>query len=217
VHNVPAEKTTTFTNTYTPEGRVQQVHHVAAPLTVADLPDAWRAPRIVHLGPLVNEVDPVFVHAFPKSIIGITPQGWMRAWDGTGRVRARIWPDAATVLPHASVVIISREDLLYEAMLTEYCGLAPLVVLTAGAQGCTVFLGQEARHVGAPNVSEVDPTGAGDIFAAAFLTYFARTDGDPWEAARRANIIAAASVTASGLSAKLAAMGSALATHAFPA
>ena len=210
VHNMPAPETTTFTNTYTPQGRVQTVHHIAAPLAVGDLPDAWRSPRIVHLGPVANEVDRAFVRAFPKSIIGITPQGWMRTWDGDGRVSACIWPQAAAVLPFASVVIISREDLLYEAMLAEFCRLSPLVILTDGAAGCTLYRGNESRHVAAPAVTEIDPTGAGDIFAAAFLTYFAGTGGDPWEAARRANIVAAASVTASGLDEKLAAMRSAL-------
>jgi sugar/nucleoside kinase (ribokinase family) len=47
-------------------------------------------------------------------------------------------------------------------------------------------------------MSEVDPTGAGDIFAAAF---FARlyTTRDPWEAGRFATHLAAFSVTRHGL------------------
>ncbi len=45
---------------------------------------------------------------------------------------------------------------------------------------------------------ELDSTGAGDIFAAAFFTRLYLTR-DPWESARFANQIAAASVTRRGL------------------
>jgi sugar/nucleoside kinase (ribokinase family) len=44
----------------------------------------------------------------------------------------------------------------------------------------------------------VDPTGAGDIFAAAFFVALQRV-GDAWTAARFANCIAARSVTRAGL------------------
>jgi sugar/nucleoside kinase (ribokinase family) len=47
-------------------------------------------------------------------------------------------------------------------------------------------------------VIELDPTGAGDIFAAAFFFRLYNTR-DPWEAARFATQLAAISVTRSGL------------------
>jgi sugar/nucleoside kinase (ribokinase family) len=50
----------------------------------------------------------------------------------------------------------------------------------------------------APQVEEVDATGAGDVFAAAFIVqYYA--NHDPVEAARFANQVAANSVTRTGL------------------
>ena len=66
-----------------------------------------------------------------------------------------------------------------------------------------VYFGDEVRSVPAPRVTMVDPTGAGDIFATAFLTRLHQTGGDPWEAARFANNIAAQSVTVSGLPHKM--------------
>jgi len=50
-----------------------------------------------------------------------------------------------------------------------------------------------------PQVQELDATGAGDIFAAAFFARFHQTR-DPWEAARFAVNLAAHSVTRPGLS-----------------
>jgi sugar/nucleoside kinase (ribokinase family) len=64
-----------------------------------------------------------------------------------------------------------------------------LVVETHGAGGATVA----GVHVPAPAAEEVDPTGAGDTFAAAFVA--AHRDGaDPVAAAERAVALASASV-----------------------
>jgi sugar/nucleoside kinase (ribokinase family) len=49
-------------------------------------------------------------------------------------------------------------------------------------------------------VAEIDTTGAGDIFAAAFF-FRLYTTRDPWEAARFATQLAAISVTRTGLQA----------------
>ena len=43
-----------------------------------------------------------------------------------------------------------------------------IVVLTRGARGATVYAGDGVLHVPAFPAREVDPTGAGDVFAAAF-------------------------------------------------
>ena len=55
------------------------------------------------------------------------------------------------------------------------------------------------RDFPAPPAQEVDPTGAGDIFAAAFFLWMER-HRDPWGAARFANCIASHSVTRVGVS-----------------
>jgi sugar/nucleoside kinase (ribokinase family) len=47
-------------------------------------------------------------------------------------------------------------------------------------------------------VDEVDPTGAGDVFAAAFFSRLFTTR-DPWESARFATLLSAHSVTRPGL------------------
>jgi sugar/nucleoside kinase (ribokinase family) len=56
----------------------------------------------------------------------------------------------------------------------------------------------DVRRFPAQEVTEVDPTGAGDIFAAAFF-YRLYTTRDPWEAARFATQLATISVTRPGL------------------
>ena len=71
------------------------------------------------------------------------------------------------------------------------------IVVTRGAQGCTVY--SAAGRADAPGfaVTEVDPTGAGDCFDAAFVC--ARLEGLPIaEAARLANACGALAVTVKG-------------------
>lgn len=203
IHNVPAPDTTIFENVYTPAGRVQTIHAVAAPLTVAAVPPSLARAPIVYLGPIANEVDPQLIDLFSNSIVGIGPQGWMRRWDEHGRVYQVDWGDAARALPLAAAVFVSTEDLPNRSVVADYARLAPALVVTEGADGCTVHCRGEARHFPAPVVAAVDTTGAGDIFAAAFLVRLLQTDGNLWEAAEFANRIASHSVTRAGLPAKM--------------
>jgi sugar/nucleoside kinase (ribokinase family) len=71
--------------------------------------------------------------------------------------------------------------------------LAQVPVIKLGAAGCSVF----GRHVPAPSVQQVDGTGAGDAFAAAFCAAWIH-GATPIEAAEKAVIVAAEAVTRSG-------------------
>ena len=106
-------------------------------------------------------------------------------------------------MPLAAAVITSLEDLPDRGHLDRIRSWSPLVVLTHGKDGCTVYARDEERYFDAPPVNEVNPTGAGDIFAAAFLVRLQQTNGNPWEAAQFANQVAARSVTESDLLAKI--------------
>ena len=190
VHCQPAEQTTTFENVYLPGGRRQYVHGVAGSLTVADLPSEWAKTAIVHLGPLAQEVDPALAEAFPGALLGVTPQGWLRRWDGQGRVHPVEWEHADRVLSAADAVVLSLDDLGGDrSQLETYVGLARLLVLTIGKDGAIVYWQGREQRVRAYVVAELDPTGAGDVFAAAYFVRLHET-GDVIEAARFANCAA---------------------------
>ncbi|MBK8989036.1 MAG: ribokinase [Chloroflexi bacterium] len=204
LHTIPAAQTTTFENVYTANGRMQTLHAQAAPLLPGHVPADWQRPDIVHLAPIANEIDPAMIHLFSNSLVGLTPQGWMRRWGADGRVYATDWPDAREFLPLAAAVILSHEDLRDEAQLAQYRAWSHLLVVTKGYDGCTIYFEDEIRHIPARRALEVNATGAGDIFATAFLIRLHQTGGNPWEAGRFANDIAACSVELDGLEAKLA-------------
>ena len=194
-----ASHTTTFENIYTPSGRRQVVHSVAGTLTPADVPADWRSTNILHLGPLTREVDPKLIRSIDCDVIGLTPQGWHRAWGDDGLVKFVPWLAASEVLPLATAVIVSWEDINDEETWEIYHRSCRILVITNGAAGSEVHFQGERRSFPPPKVVEVDPTGVGDIFAAAFFVRLCESGGDPWEAARFATHVAAPTVTRRGL------------------
>jgi sugar/nucleoside kinase (ribokinase family) len=73
-----------------------------------------------------------------------------------------------------------------------------VLVLTEAAGGCTIYAGNACVHVSALPATPVDPTGAGDVFAAAFFIRFWETR-DALVAADFATTAAGLSVTGRGL------------------
>jgi len=70
----------------------------------------------------------------------------------------------------------------------------PVFVVTEGAKGSRVYWNGDVRYVRPPLEEELDPVGAGDIFASSFFIRYNDTR-DPWESARVATLLAAKSVT----------------------
>lgn len=201
VVNCPAPETTTFTNIYGPEGRTQILSAQAAVITAADIPDEWRDAPVIHLGPVAAGVDPTIAGQFSGAFMGLTPQGWLRGWDAEGVVRRVSWPAAETTLPLATAVVLSPEDLQKDPeQIAEYIRITPLLVITHERYGADVYVsGEHLAHIPTRSVDEINPTGAGDIFAATFFVWLWRHPGELLDAARLANYIATTSVTRAGL------------------
>lgn len=200
---LPDDHTTTFENIYSPAGRIQVLHAAAGAIRADDVPLYLRRADVVHLAPIANEVDPDLVGAFEGALVGVTPQGWLRQWDASGRVSPRELRSAEAILGRSGAVVTSIADVAGDwTRIESWAAIAPVLVATQGRAGCVVYTrGAEERRatrVPAPAVVEVEPTGAGDIFAAAFFISL-RESGDPLAAARFANCVASRSVTRPGL------------------
>lgn len=195
-----SQTSTQFENIYNNGKRAQYIRHQAAPIDLALTPEPWRGAKIIHLGPVAGEVEATLPPGFRPTLLGLTPQGWMRAWDEDGRVSPYSWDGAEVAMQAAGVTIFSTEDTAENEEYIEHLAhLGRLVVVTEAAAGCRLFWNGDSRRFRAPQIQEIDATGAGDIFAAAFLTRLLNTR-DPWEAARFAVNLAAHSVTRPGLS-----------------
>ena len=198
IMNAPTQHSTTFKNLRTPSGRKQVLVHRAADISLGSLPDVWRKAAIVHLGPVAQELPPRAAGDFPAAMLGITPQGWMRAWDDAGNVTPCVWSSAGQILPKAGAVVISREDVQGdEDAIHAMAQQTRVLAVTEGAAGSVLYWNGDSRRFRAPRVTEVDDVGAGDVFAAALFIRLYMTR-DPWEAARFATLLAARSVTRPG-------------------
>jgi 1D-myo-inositol 3-kinase len=203
-------ETTTFVNHYQQGLRTQYLQARAEQQDIEDVPGPWRTAPIVLLGPLAQELAPDFVTLFsrrPGAILAASPQGWLRRWDAGGRVWLAPWTAAEQALPLLDVLVLSHDDLLpfaegkrmaAEAMLARWSLQVSLLVATNGRHGATLFQHGAAQHFAAYPTTEVDPTGAGDVFAAAFLCHLYR-HGDPGEAMNFANCAASFSVERVGI------------------
>ena len=199
VVSTDSDYSTTFENIYTGAGRKQVLHHQATPLSFENVPNLWRTASIIHLGPVAQEMDAVLPAKFSPSLLGLTPQGWMRAWDETGHVTHIGWESAEQALGQASAVVISVDDVDGNEEQIEFMAThTRILAVTEAAAGSRLYWHGDQRRFRAPAMREVDATGAGDVFAAAFFVRLLATR-DPWEAARFATHLSAHSVTRAGL------------------
>ena len=195
IYNAEPNQTTSFSNIYTPKGREQYCYKRATNLQAKQIPEAWETPKVVHFGPVANEIDPDLLDAFPNSLRYATPQGLLRAIADDGKVFFRDLANKETILPKLDAVVLSLEDLQNdENLIAEYASLCKLLVITENKAGARVYFNAEQRHFSAPQKISVDETGAGDIFAASFFHRLSATE-NPWEAARFAVELSANSVS----------------------
>ncbi|MHB0867996.1 MAG: PfkB family carbohydrate kinase [Chloroflexota bacterium] len=197
----PTPATTCFENLYRGGRRSQRILAMAPPVPTGAVPEEWKGSPVVHLAPIVHEVDGSFPDLFPGSLIGLTPQGLLRRWDTGGRVRAGAWAGDDRLLAGADVVIFSQEDLAGDPSFLSLClERVPITLLTQGPRGATLFVQGQPTRLPAFPTREVDPTGAGDVFAAAFLIEYHRTR-EPRRSAAFACCAASFAVERTGLAA----------------
>jgi len=206
VVTVPSTRTTTFR---IGPGRLAEGRRVrelailgrATDLEAAALPDEWRDVALGVLCPIAGEVDPALAAAFPDTSMAVLPQGWMRQRGAGGVVSPQPWEDADLVLPHVQALVVSLEDIEpFQKEALEWFQHVPVGALTRGPRGATLFVNGDQYGVEPDVAVEQDETGAGDVFATAFLIAYNR-DGNPWDAAAVAACCAAASVEGEGVAA----------------
>ena len=193
---IPAPRTTTFENVYDGGVRRQRVAATANPIGAEDVPREWQSAPLVLLGPLVGEVDPGLAALFPGSVVMASMQGWLRQWGDDGIVRPAPW-DGAETLPYVGAAICSEEDFEDESLPEAWRRAARVLIVTRGASGATLYRSGESHFVPPFRREEVDPTGAGDVFAAAYLVRYRETS-DELESARFASCAASFCVQAQG-------------------
>jgi sugar/nucleoside kinase (ribokinase family) len=187
VTRVPGSSTSSFAFHYEGDVRI---------MTVTGLGDVWQpdSARLLDAGAWVH-VAPLARSDFPAETLAAYAQKGRRiSFDGQGLVRPeRTGPLALDdaydpeLLRHVSILKLAEEE---AAVLGDLAALGvPEVVVTHGTRGCHVYANGSVEHVPAMGL-DVDPTGAGDMFSAAYMAARAARQS-PTAAARRASTIVA--------------------------
>ena len=192
-------ETTAFSFSYDAEGRREmRVDAIGEPWRPDDAPEeTLRRADWVHVAPLLRDDAP------PETLERLA-RGRRLLFDGQGLVRPRrLGPLVLDgdfdpeILRHVAILKLAEEEALTLAgSVDDVVGLGvDEIVVTLGARGCVVFADGARTSVPAQPVhGVVDPTGAGDAFAATYLS--ARSRGrTPERAAWRASALVAGLLT----------------------
>ena len=198
VINLPTDVYTTFRNDYHHGHRTQRLLAVAAPILASEAPAELYQADILLLAPVAQEVDPA-IASQATHMLAASPQGWMREWDAQGRVLATPWYSSGRILPYLDAIIFSDADIAGDtSILPIIIKTVPLSVITKAIKGCVLYH-RGPRHIIPPRPvhKEVDATGAGDTFSAAFLIELLN-GSRPEDAAYFANVTASMAIEGLG-------------------
>jgi sugar/nucleoside kinase (ribokinase family) len=199
VLRLPSGQTTECRNHYGPRGDRHELWACSDPISASDVPSGWRAADLVQLGPLhPGDLAPGIARGL-SGRIGLDVQGLVRAGK---RAQTHLAPADLEPFTARSVAVIKageaelsfalRAGETPEALLSRI-GADELLV-TRGARGATLVARGERNEIPAQPAGSGDPTGAGDVFLAAFL--YARALG--WPALRAAGLASRASAAKIG-------------------
>ena len=193
-HFVPSAQTTTFDYQSVHGLRRSALTATAAPLVASALPRDFAESDLVLLCPVFDELSADFPReaGLGARLLGVAPQGFLRRHGADGFVERAPWSAPASLCARADVLFFSEQDADdAEALAATWLDAgAGRVVITRGARGATSLAREGRVELPAVPVREVDPTGAGDVFATAFLV--ATSEGAD---VREAGAFAAAAAT----------------------
>jgi sugar/nucleoside kinase (ribokinase family) len=170
---------TLFENTYSADIRKQKAWP-GGDIQPADVPQAAFDAMGLLVGPVLQEVDPAILRTPRSGCLMLDAQGFLRQLSTAGDVILRMTPEAETALRHCDILKVNARE---AAVITstgdgETAGrvlhrMGPkMVIITRGAEGALFYDGVRFTQISAPEVDVVDPTGAGDVFSAAFLVRY---------------------------------------------
>ena len=189
-----AERTIAFRIENRAEGRLMALEELGDPWTPEEA-HGWLASTLagctwVHAGALTRA-------DFPVDTLAALRHGRRLSLDGQALVRphrtGEIELDAEFdpgLLRHVDVLKLSEEEASALSLLPSKRSLLPTerslkalgvpeVVLTLGHRGSVVYADGLAEHVPTHPLDRVDPTGAGDVFMAAYASFRVRRHAPP--------------------------------------
>jgi 2-dehydro-3-deoxygluconokinase len=213
VKKSPVAHTGLYFVTHGPDGHVfsyMRAGSAASRITPDDMPaETIRSAKVVHASGISQAISSSAADAV-FAAFRIAREAKVTVSYDTN-LRPRLWPlDRARAVIHAAagladILKTSIEDARQLAAVDDvdkiadfYLALGPgIVTLTLGEGGALIATRTKRERIAAHPAKLIDATGAGDMFAGAFLAECLRT-GDPFAAGRYANVAAALSTEGYG-------------------
>jgi sugar/nucleoside kinase (ribokinase family) len=199
LHPLPSSVTTTFGFRYVDGRRFMRLRSRARGIAPSDVPAEWRQARAVVLGSIAHELDRSLFGTTSPTATVLVAQGYLREWSADGAIRPREWEDAEEIVPRVTAVVLSEDDVAGDLSAPRRWARNGRVYVTLAERGVLVLdHGSEAIVPGYAVERVVDPTGAGDAFAAGLAIALADRR-PPDECARFANAVASFAVEGVGM------------------
>jgi sugar/nucleoside kinase (ribokinase family) len=183
----PAPRTIAFRIENSAQGRALELEEAGEPWSLADA-QGWMREALagcdwIHAGALTGA-------DFPPEVLAALGRGRRLSFDGQGLVRSAA-PGPVELGKDFDPELLTRVDVLKLSQEeADALGLGldepslgslgvPEVVVTLGSNGSVVYADGLAEHVPIRPLDIADPTGAGDAFIAAYVSYRIRRHSPP--------------------------------------
>ena len=201
-----SSRVTEFENDYR-GGRRRQKAKAGETITLKDVPPEAFAADALLIGAVLREVTFDIVAAPRQGVLMLDAQGFLRRLSPGGAVSLHFESDARRSIRRGDLLKVDEQEArvisgtwdIHLALQRLYRMGPRVVLLTLGKRGAWVYEGRQPLFIEAPVVDTVDPTGAGDVFTAAFVIKYLEGVGLE-KAARFAAAAAALSTRSFGTS-----------------
>jgi len=185
--------TTRFRIVYDDTTETLQLIARCEPIGLEDLEREVKT-KAIHIAPIADEISSRAALTLCRhgKLISLDPQGFLRRFDPNGYVHQKRWLDK-TLLKEIDILKASSRELSLATRtkdlrkgLSKARRLGPRIcIATMGADG-VLLLSEDASFYKVPAYTPphvVDPTGAGDAFAGAFLVEYLESGDSVWSTA----------------------------------
>jgi len=188
VRRVKDAPTTSFILDYRGKGRKLRLRGRCKPILPADIPET--SFKGVHVAPVAGEVSEETLRKLSSlsQVVSLDLQGFVRGFRRDGTVVLRRM-GRMEILSEAQILKSSSEELraamavedVWKAMEKASRPGPSIAIATEGEHGLKMLFNGVRYEVPVYRVRKpVDPTGAGDVFAGAFLAEYLRGEEPPW-------------------------------------
>jgi 1D-myo-inositol 3-kinase len=163
----------------------------AQPVLAVDLPEGWRSCDLLHLAPMLGEVDlGRWAQVARARLVAISVRGFVRVPAPDGAIAAHDpWLDRRALAPVGAACVDDGELAARPGLLGQLVGAVPIVAVVRRRGGASVLVRGRETTVDAPAARDREAAEA--TFAAVFFHGLAtgRAPGDAAEIAVRAGLV----------------------------